>query len=107
ERADAADAYRVPRRNFFFGRWIRHSGWFPDYRQPQLSRRGKLRYTEDAVHESYVLDGSLGTMTEPIAQVPFRDLTQVIHKMQRYSTLGVERLTARNHGPSVAHVSAH
>ena len=29
---DAADAYYVPRRNFFFGRWIRHSGWYPDYR---------------------------------------------------------------------------
>lgn len=107
ERADAADAYRVPRRNFFFGRWIRHSGWFPDYRQPQLFRRGKLRYTEDAVHESYVLDGSLGTMTEPIAQVPFRDLTQVIHKMQRYSTLGVERLAERNTVPSMASALAH
>ena len=58
---DAADAYRVPRRNFLLGRWIRHSGWYPDYRQPQLFRRGKLRYTADAVHESYVLDGTLGT----------------------------------------------
>jgi glycosyltransferase involved in cell wall biosynthesis len=28
ERADAADAYRVPRRNFFFGRWIRHPDGF-------------------------------------------------------------------------------
>jgi glycosyltransferase involved in cell wall biosynthesis len=106
-RADAADAYRVPRRNFFFGRWIRHSGWFPDYRQPQLFRRGKLRYTEDAVHESYVLDGTLGTLNEPIAQVPFRDLAQIVHKMQRYSTLGVERLAQRNTPPSMARALAH
>ena len=107
ERADAADAYRVPRRNFFFGRWIRHSGWFPDYRQPQLFRRSKLRYTEDAVHESYVLDGTLGTLNEPIAQVPFRDLTQIVHKMQRYSTLGVERLAQRDTAPSMASALAH
>ena len=40
ESADAKDAYHVPRRNFFFGRWIKHSGWYPDYRQPQLFRRG-------------------------------------------------------------------
>jgi len=92
ERADACDAYRVPRRNFLMGRWIRHSGWYPDYRQPQLFRRGRLRYTEDAVHETYVLDGSLGTLAEPIAQVPFKDLAQIVHKMQRYSTLGVERV---------------
>lgn len=101
ERPDAADAYHVPRRNFFFGRWIRHSGWFPDYRQPQLFRRGKLRYTQDAVHESFVLDGTLGATTEPIAQVPFANLAQVVHKLQRYSTLGVERLTERNTTPSM------
>jgi len=102
ESPKADDAYQVPRRNFLLGRWIRHSGWYPDYRQPQLFRRGKLRYTEDAVHESYVLDGTLGTMTEPIAQVPFKDLAQIIHKMQRYSTLGVGRLSERATRPSMA-----
>jgi glycosyltransferase involved in cell wall biosynthesis len=103
----AADAYLVPRRNFFFGRWIRHSGWYPDYRQPQLFRRGRLRYTEDAVHETYLLDGRLGRLQEPIAQVPFRDLAQVVHKMQRYSTLGVERLRNKGRSPSMAAALAH
>ena len=95
EGADPADAYWVPRRNFVFGRWMRHSGYTPDYRQPQLFRRGRLRYTEDAVHETFVLEGRLGTLREPIAQIPFRDLAQMLHKMQRYSTLGTERLRAR------------
>jgi glycosyltransferase involved in cell wall biosynthesis len=104
---NAADAYLVPRRNFFFGRWIRHSGWYPDYRQPQLFRRGRLRYTEDAVHETYRLDGRLGRLQEPIAQVPFRDLAQVLHKMQRYSTLGVERLRQKGKAPSMAAALAH
>jgi glycosyltransferase involved in cell wall biosynthesis len=107
EQPDAADAYLVPRRNFFFGRWIEHSGWFPDYRQPQLFRRGKLRYTTDPVHETYVLDGRLDKTTEPIAQVPFRDLGQILHKMQRYSTLGVERLAERNTAPSLWSAFAH
>ena len=97
----ACDAYRVPRCNYVFGRWMRHSGYFPDFRQPQLFRRGRLRYTEDAVHETYVLDGTLGTLREPIAQVPFRDLAQMLHKMQRYSTLGVERLQLRAVKPSL------
>lgn len=107
EQPDAADAYLVPRRNFFFGRWIEHSGWFPDYRQPQLFRRGKLSYTTDAVHETYVLDGRLGRTAEPIAQVPFRDLAQIVHKMQRYSTLGVERLVERRTAPSMWSALAH
>jgi glycosyltransferase involved in cell wall biosynthesis len=99
--AGACDAYLVPRRNFVFGRWVRHSGYFPDYRQPQLFRRGCLRYTEDAVHETYQLKGTLGILREPIAQVPFRDLAQMLHKMQRYSTLGVERLKAKGVAPSL------
>ena len=106
-RADAADAYWVPRRNYVFGRWMRYSGYSPDYRQPQLFRRGKLRYTEDAVHETFVLDGTLGYLREPIAQIPFRDLAQMLHKMQRYSTLGTERLRARGVRPSMAAAMVH
>src|SRR6202047_1205913 len=45
------DAYRVPRRNFMMGRWITGSGWYPNYRQPQLFRKGALRYTLEPVHE--------------------------------------------------------
>jgi glycosyltransferase involved in cell wall biosynthesis len=106
-RPDAADAYLVPRRNYVFGRWMRHSGYTPDYRQPQLFRRGRMRYTEDAVHETYLLEGRLGILREPIAQVPFRDLAQMLHKMQRYSTLGVERLRLRRSRPSMAGALVH
>jgi len=95
------DAYHVPRCNFVFGRWMRHSGYYPDYRQPQLFRRGCLRYTEDQVHETYALQGTLGATREPIAQIPFRDVAQMLHKMQRYSTLGVDRLEQRGTRPSM------
>jgi glycosyltransferase involved in cell wall biosynthesis len=105
--ADACDAYLVPRRNYVFGRWMRYSGYFPDYRQPQLFRRGKMRYTEDAVHETYALDGRLGKLVEPIAQVPFRELAQIIDKMQRYSSLGVERLEERDTAASMAAALLH
>ncbi len=107
ERTDAADAYWVPRRNYVFGRWMRHSGYAPDYRQPQLFRKGRLRYTEDAVHETFVLDGRLGHLQEPIAQIPFRDIAQMLHKMQRYSTLGTERLRERRAPPSMMAALAH
>ena len=49
----AHDAYLVPRRSYMMGRWITGSGWYPNYRQPQLFRKGALRYTHDPVHEGY------------------------------------------------------
>ncbi len=50
---DALDIYKIPRKNRFMGRWIKHGGWYPDYRQPQLFRKNALTYVPDVVHENY------------------------------------------------------
>jgi glycosyltransferase involved in cell wall biosynthesis len=94
---DSLDMYFMPRRNFFMGRWIKHSGWYPNYRQPQLFRRGKMSYTMEPVHEAYVTHSArpIGHLQHPIWQVPFKNLDEVIHKVNRYSRLGAEKLASR------------
>lgn len=88
-----ADAYYVPRRNWFMGRWIRYSGWYPDYRQPQLFRKNTLIFDDhEEVHESFRVQGRIGYFKSSIIQVPFQNLEQLVHKMQRYSTLGARKL---------------
>ncbi len=93
---DALDVYHVPRRNFFMGRWIRYSGWYPNFRQPQLFRRGAMRYTLEPVHEGYrLLTGKpLGQLQQPIWQLPFRNLGEVVAKLNRYSSLGAAKVAA-------------
>lgn len=88
------DAYRVPRRNYMMGRRIRGSGWYPNFRQPQLFRKGAMRYTLEPVHEGYELlsDKPLGTLRNAIWQFPFRNLEEVIRKLDRYSSLGAPKL---------------
>jgi len=88
------DIYMVPRRNYMMGRWIRGSGWYPNFRQPQLFRKGSIRYTLEPVHEGYEVlgGGSVGTLRNAIWQFPFRNLEEVINKINRYSTLGVSKL---------------
>ena len=88
------EIYMVPRRSYMMGRWIRGSGWYPNFRQPQLFRKGSIRYTLEPVHEGFeVLGGrSAGTLQNAIWQFPFRNLEEVINKMNRYSTLGVPKL---------------
>jgi glycosyltransferase involved in cell wall biosynthesis len=85
-------AYFVPRRNYMMGQWVRHSGYYPDYRQPQLFRKGALVYREDPVHELYDVDGEIGKMSSDIIQYPFKNLEQIMHKANRYSTLGAEKM---------------
>jgi glycosyltransferase involved in cell wall biosynthesis len=88
------DAYLVPRRSYFMGRWISGSGWYPNYRQPQLFRKGAMRYKPDPVHEGYELltDKPLGKLDNEIWQFPFRNLEQIIDKANRYSSLGAGKL---------------
>ncbi len=88
-----ADAYYIPRRNWFMGRWIKYCGWYPDYRQPQLFRKNVLVFDDrEEVHESFVVHGKIGYFKNYIIQVPFQNLEQLVHKMQRYSTLGARKL---------------
>jgi glycosyltransferase involved in cell wall biosynthesis len=89
-----ADAYLVPRRSFMMGRWIRGSGWYPNFRQPQLFRKGSMRYTLEPVHEGYeLLTGKpVSTLRNAIMQFPFRNLEEVLAKANRYSSLGAARL---------------
>jgi len=92
ERGPEAEAYFVPRRNYFLGRAIRHGGWYPDYRQPQLFRKGKMRYREDLVHEGFDLTGRVGYLKAEVLQYPFRDLDQYLAKMDRYTDLMARRM---------------
>ena len=97
------DIYYVPRRNFFMGRWIKHSGWYPNYRQPQLFRKNTLTYTPLVVHEGFVSHSTkpIGFLQAALWQIPFENLTELIQKANRYSSLGAEKLAAKNSQPSL------
>ncbi len=92
ERGPEADAYFVPRLNYFLGRSIRHCGWYPDYRQPQLFRKSRMHYREELVHEGFELDGRIGYLHQHVLQYPFRDIDHYLAKMDRYSDLMADRM---------------
>src|SRR6266540_4425302 len=52
----SVSAYRVPRRNYYYGRWIRGAGQYPD-RQLRLMRRGQGRYNDLPIHEHLQVKG--------------------------------------------------
>jgi hypothetical protein len=79
-------AYRLPRRSSFCGRFMHHSGWWPDH-VVRLFRRGSARFSDDSVHEHVIVDGAPGTLREPIMHETFVDLDDLLGKMNHYSTL--------------------
>ena len=88
QRQDAV-AFRLPRLSSFCGRFMRHSGWWPDH-VVRLFRRGAARFSDDAVHERVIVDGKTGTLQEPLMHETFVDLDELLEKMNNYSTLSAQ-----------------
>ncbi len=92
--APDAEAYRIARLSNFCGRWIRHSGWWPDH-VVRLFRRGAGRFTEVAVHERVVVQGRTGTLAGHFLHYPYASLEALIDKLNRYSTDAAQSAYAR------------
>ena len=88
------EIYKIPRKNYFMGKWIKHSGWYPNYRQPQLFKAGKMSYDTKPVHEGFINHSNkkIGEIKNEIWQFPFKNTEEVIYKANRYSTLGALKL---------------
>jgi glycosyltransferase involved in cell wall biosynthesis len=89
ERALAAPgdkvAFALPRRSSFCGRFMRHSGWWPDYVK-RLFRRGAARFSEDRTHNRLIVDGARGRLKHPILHEAITDLDQMLIKINMYSS---------------------
>ena len=90
-RPDGAVAFRVPRLSSFCGRFMRHSGWWPDH-VIRLFRRGAARFSDDVVHEHVLVEGKTGTLRVPIMHETFVDLDELLQKMNNYSSLAAQEM---------------
>jgi glycosyltransferase involved in cell wall biosynthesis len=100
------DAYDMPRLSSFCGRFMRHSGWWPD-RVLRLLRRGTARFSDDLVHEKVVPAGSVGQLTEHLLHYTYPDLDTAVAKMNRYSTDNAAAMRARGKRASVGTAIGH
>jgi glycosyltransferase involved in cell wall biosynthesis len=88
--------YAIPRRNVFWGRWIRHGGLYPDW-QLRLFRRDRGRFGGRPVHESVTVDGTVGRLTGHLDHRSYRDVADFLERADRYSTLAAEEWVASGH----------
>jgi len=103
--ADAVAGYRLPRKNFFQGRWIRHAGWWPD-RVVRLFQKKRGRMIPSAVHEAVEIEGLVADLNVPIEHLTESRLSKILLKIDRYSTMplppaGQLQRARRSCGPSL------
>lgn len=78
-----ADAYRIPRRNFFLGEEVRHGGWEHD--EPVRLFRSSLRYNASRVHEHVDVAGETRTLNSCLTHEPYPSIDSYLEKLERYS----------------------
>jgi glycosyltransferase involved in cell wall biosynthesis len=93
-RPGAPVAYRVPRRNFYYGAWVRGAGVYPDY-QVRLFRRGIAQYNDVAVHENLIVDGEIGTLAGHLDHYTERRIQDHFKKFGLYTTLAAQEKAKR------------
>lgn len=87
------DAYTMPRLAQYLGRWIRHSGWYPD-RKVRLYHRSKATWEGAYVHETVSVRGRLGHLESNLLHFTCSSLSEHLRTMDRYTTLAAEQLLA-------------
>jgi (heptosyl)LPS beta-1,4-glucosyltransferase len=85
---DAA-AFEMPRKVFYLGRWIKHSGWYPDYKI-RLYNRTKGRWQGDYVHESVKVEGAVKRLDGDILHYTVRNASEHHLRLDRYTTLAAQ-----------------
>ncbi len=94
------NGYEIPRLSSYCGKEIRHAGWWPDY-VLRLFRRESGYFTEHVVHERVIVDGQIARLSTPFLHEAFVDLTEVLDKVNHYSSLGARSLNAKGVKSSV------
>lgn len=89
---NGAVLFWIPRRNFIFGKWIKHTGWSPDY-QPRLLFKPSARFDpERPVHELVLAKGPEDFLKEPLIHYNYESFKQFRAKQESYSRYEADAL---------------
>ncbi|MDQ3011180.1 MAG: glycosyltransferase family 2 protein [Acidobacteriota bacterium] len=89
--ASLPDGFRIARRTEFLGRWILHSGWYPDY-QMRLYRKAASYWDGVAPHEVAHVRGRVETLPGEFLHYTTQSLSEYHQRADRYTTLAAEYL---------------
>lgn len=88
------DGYTMPRMAQYLGKWILHSGWYPD-RKVRLFDRRKAKWEGQFVHESVRVDGPVGHLKSNLLHFTCNSLSEHLRSMDSYTTLAAQEIVSR------------
>jgi len=84
------DVYEVARKTWYLGAWIKHSGWYPDFKK-RLYRKGKAEFT-GSLHETLRFPGPCGGLAGDLLHYTVHQFSEHQANVEKYSTLAAEKM---------------
>ncbi|HXL23484.1 MAG TPA: glycosyltransferase family 2 protein [Candidatus Dormibacteraeota bacterium] len=92
KREPKAAVYEVARRAWYLGKWIHHSGWYPDF-QRRLYRRDTALFS-GLIHEALRFAGRPGRLQGDLLHYTVQSFAEHESKVERYTTLAAQQMYA-------------
>ncbi len=100
-RAEGFAGYEVGRRNHFGPSWIRGGGWYPDL-SVRLFLKERGRFGARLVHEKVEVDGPVARLSNTLVHYTYRNASDYVLRMDRYSNLAAQELLESGKRPTVS-----
>lgn len=94
--SDEFPAYAIPRRNFIFGKEMKHCGLWPDY-VVRLIKRDKLEGWQGDLHEQPKILGEICHLKEPLVHTKHNNLSDMVEKTNKWSEIEAELMFNSHH----------
>ena len=82
--------YEVARKTWYLGKWIKHSGWYPDFKK-RLYRKGTAEFA-GSLHESLQYHGKCGRLAGDLLHYTIHEFAEHQANVERYSTLAARQM---------------
>lgn len=84
------NCFSIPRSSYYCGRFMNHSGWYPDHVE-RIFKRGSAVFSNHLVHEKLLPSGKIRKLTQPLLHYSYRNFEQVLAKVNSYSSAGAQQ----------------
>lgn len=86
-----SSAFKVARRAYFLGKWIKHSGWYPSY-VTRFFNKNYARFDDKNVHEGLDVNGKISKLNNDLNHYTDPTIRHYFNKFNRYTSLAAEEL---------------
>lgn len=89
------DGYFIPRKVHYLGRWIEHSGWYPDYKLRFFRTKNGMWNGIDP-HDEVVVNGKLGYLHGNMYHFTYENIEDHIATMNRFTSVAAREYEKRD-----------